>query len=953
MKKLQSFSSFIIIITFLFAPIAPALALGEVDVGTTNSAPTVVEATPPAPEPTPTVTTETTTSTDTTSTTVGDTTVSANTSTGSETTVPTITVFDTTPPVITDIVSASLLPTEATVAWVTNELAVSHFRYGTTTSYGSTVTLGTGGALVHVATMLNLSPATTYYYCIDATDLFNNTSDSCGHSFTTAIEVVQADTNPPTILTVSVSPVTTTSAGISWTTDQVANGYVEYGTTMNYGTTVNASSDYAPAHSVTLSSLLPNTTYHYRITSHDGIGNTAYTPDETFTTAALVGTGETIVTAPTGTLIAPTLLVSSVEASTIGETSATITWTTDLLSDSQAEYGNNINLGLHTTLNSNLTTNHSVTISNLSPDTSYYFRVKSKPTPASVATVSNLHEFSTLIVPIFVTTPATILSVSSSNVSTTSANVSWTTDIAATGHVEYGISTQYGQTTTMQTSQSSQSVGLDDLVPSTTYHYRIKAVTVAGDITYSDDHTFTTTHATTTVSAPSAISNLSVSGHDATSAQLSWNTSSADSDAGMFTEVRYSTSLITESNWNAAISAQLTPIIYPELSPSGTARTYLVAGLSPNTMYYFALKQKYETGDWSVLSNVVSATTLASVPVGSPNDSLNEIINDNSGNGLVVESGNSTTGGDSGTAEPFIPETTTSLPIAHPTFVNATGLDEQIVFTWNNPNEADFVRTIIVKKAGNYPTTPADGTVVFESDSETFTDTDVNNGTTYYYAFYSYDHARTYSESVRVSLAPIAVLSSSRGGSSGKSSGGGSVGQVVLRETPVIMPLGVEEHFTTVWEKGDTHIEIEHVQHVLALDGEFYPTTIIDGKFGAVTEKGLKQFQSKYKLPITGVTDVATQKQLNLVSQSLVTLDIPGDARVLEKDLKPGDAGEAVKSLQQLLADEGSHQDIIDGKYGRQTQVSVRAFQLKYFVKPPSGIVGSKTRHMLKVVTGL
>ncbi len=997
MKKLKSFTAFITLASILLLPLAPVFALGEVDLGTTGSAPMVTTETAPPTAPTVTQTTPTistspaepatttttpgSTSTNTT-TTVGDTTVSTNTST-STTPSTSVTISDTTPPVISDIVSASVLPTEATVAWVTNELSVSHFRYGTTTNYGSTVTLGVSGTLIHAATMLNLTLGTTYYYCIDATDLANNATESCGHQFTTAAQALQADTNPPTISSVTIAPITINSATVSWTTDELANGQIEYGTTQDYGSTTIENTDYTLLDSATLSNLLPNTEYHYHITSRDEIGNTVSAPDETFMTEMLPSTGVTV-TAPTeilhteGTGVPPakvSLLISGIETSFLGETSATVSWMTDVPSDSQVEYGNSINLGFETSVNSTLNTNHSVTISNLTPDTNYIFRIKSKPLGTSIATVSNLHEFSTLITPIFVTTPANITSVASSEITTTGANIAWTTDIATTGHIEYGITTEYGQVASSPANQSSHTASLPDLAPDTTYHFRVKALNTAGDITYSDDQTFMTPAATSTIStvniptnsiapivAPASVANLSVTGHDETSALLSWNAASVDSDAGMLNDVRYNTTPVTESNWNSTTSAQVTPIAYPDLSPNGTARTYFVAGLAPNTTYYFAIKSKYEASGWSAISNIVSVTTLAMLPTDtSSNTQNNEAQNTNSGNGNLVAGeptaniniGNSTntiTGG------LFAPETTTSLPIQHPTFINGTGLDRQIIFTWNNPNEADFVRTIIVRKAGSYPTSPTDGSVIHESNSETFTDTDVTNGTRYYYAFYSYDHARNYSESVRVSLAPTAPIvyaTFSRGGSGGSSGGTVSPQQFVLHETPVIMPREAAEHFTTVWEKGDQNIEVEHVQHVLKVDGEFYPGERIDGQFGPITEKGLKQFQAKYNLPQSGITDQPTQKQLNLSSQSLVALDAPEDATVLETDLKPGNKNDTVKGLQQLLSDEGSYAGPVDGQFGQQTKSAVRAFQVKYFVKPPDGIVGPKTRHMLKILTGM
>jgi len=80
-------------------------------------------------------------------------------------------------------------------------------------------------------------------------------------------------------------------------------------------------SDYTLVDTTTISNLQPNTTYHYRITTHDQIGNTFSTPDDTFMTWALVGTGEGTVAAPDVTVNTPVasatapLLISGIETS--------------------------------------------------------------------------------------------------------------------------------------------------------------------------------------------------------------------------------------------------------------------------------------------------------------------------------------------------------------------------------------------------------------------------------------------------------------------------------------------------------------------------------------------------------------------------------------------------------------------------------------------------------------
>src|SRR5258708_4677840 len=109
-------------LALLFAPAAPALALGELPV------------TPPA---------------------------------------------DTTPPVISGVATSTILPTGVTLVWTTNELAVSTFEYGTTQSYGSSGSLSASAGIGGTVTLIGLLPSTTYYYCIHATDTSSNASQSC------------------------------------------------------------------------------------------------------------------------------------------------------------------------------------------------------------------------------------------------------------------------------------------------------------------------------------------------------------------------------------------------------------------------------------------------------------------------------------------------------------------------------------------------------------------------------------------------------------------------------------------------------------------------------------------------------------------------------------------------------------------------------------------------------
>jgi peptidoglycan hydrolase-like protein with peptidoglycan-binding domain/phosphodiesterase/alkaline phosphatase D-like protein len=819
---------------------------------------------------------------------------------------------DTTPPVISNVTSLSLATTTATITWDTNEAAVSTLQYGTTTSYGSSATLSTSALIAHETTLTGLTSGTTYHYCVHAIDISGNVANSCSHSFTTATANVVTDTTPPNLTLVTVTPITTTGATVNFTTSEISNAQIEYGTTASYGTTTALDTNLALTHVVTLSNLTPNTLYHYRIRTGDQLGNETIGPDETFTTQALsLIESQSVMT---------NVNISGVEMASVSTSSVTINWNTNLSADSQVEYGDSQDFGSVTILDSTLGTTHSVIINNLTPNTNYIFRVKSKVAGASIATVSENYEFNTLSVATPVVAPANILSVLAGTPTSTTLSITWTTDKSTTSQVEYGISTSYGQATVLNSSMStSHTANLTELTPSTIYHYRVKSVDEASNITYSEDYTFTTVAIAGNIiqAAPIAITTLTAPDYDQESANLVWHVGSASIDTAQQYDIRFSTSPITSQNWANATEAQSTPIYYGDLSPNGTERSYIVAGLSHNTTYYFALSSKFENTSYGDLSNIVSVKTTQNSSVN------NEVSVGGSGGGVSGTSGGygSASGGNNKSSY-------------EPTLVKAEPVDGEIVFSWKNPGELNFVRTVVVRKEGAYPTAPTDGTTIYEGRSETFTDTNIQNGKTYFYAIYSYNHDKTYSSAVKISLAPSALNK-----------------EVKFDESGFISPLSPIEHFTRVFKKGDINIEIEHLQEILALHG--YPQNIIDGKFGALTEKALRSFQLKHNPPPTGIVDSATQKELNTMAQSETKLDIPEEYSIFDVNLKLGNKNENVRALQQYLVYEGSlSADAVDGSYGQKTKAAVTAFQKKYNLTP-DGSTGPKTRHKMRQLSGL
>jgi hypothetical protein len=67
--------------------------------------------------------------------------------------------------------------------------------------------------------------------------------------------------------------VTSTSATVTWVTNEAATTQVQYGTTTAYGATTALNGSLLTTHSQALTGLSAATTYYYRVLSRDAAGN--------------------------------------------------------------------------------------------------------------------------------------------------------------------------------------------------------------------------------------------------------------------------------------------------------------------------------------------------------------------------------------------------------------------------------------------------------------------------------------------------------------------------------------------------------------------------------------------------------------------------------------------------------------------------------------------------------
>ncbi len=206
-----------------------------------------------------------------------------------------------------------------------------------------------------------------------------------------------ADVTAPVItVTPQAINITSTSFTVSWTTNEPSTSVVNYGTTGAYGSTTTQT-PLVTTHLVQITGLTASTLYHFRVQSVDAAGNTVVSGDSTQTTFA---GGVTDTTPP---------VISSILATPNSNgTQCTISWSLDEYATGQVLYGLTSALGQASVKETSFAYNaHVQTISSLTPNTLYYYKVQSGDASGNVATSS---------IATFTTAAITVLSMYRSNV---------------------------------------------------------------------------------------------------------------------------------------------------------------------------------------------------------------------------------------------------------------------------------------------------------------------------------------------------------------------------------------------------------------------------------------------------------------------------------------------------------------------------------------------------------
>ena len=261
------------------------------------------------------------------------------------------------------------------------------------------------------------------------------------------------------------------------------------------------------------STVASSTKYYYKVATEDGHGNVSYL-------SSVVGPGvangaQDFGEGGGGTEAAPPV-ISNIQINNTETNSATIDWTTDELSDSEVYYKvSSVWPGTSTSAYTDsqgvpsMVTSHSVTISNLQPNTQYYFLVKSTDPYNNIGTAS--YSSST-----FETSQGPVISgVSVDSVTNNSAEIVWKTNTESNSYIVYSTSPDLSNSQTFgsDTLTTDHSIVLSDLEKGTKYYFYVKSTDAQSNTAYDKNvvngqvsyYNFVTTQNT----KPPVISNIS------------------------------------------------------------------------------------------------------------------------------------------------------------------------------------------------------------------------------------------------------------------------------------------------------------------------------------------------------------------------------------------------------------------------------------------------------------
>lgn len=256
-------------------------------------------------------------------------------------------------------------------------------------------------------------------------------------------------------------------------------------------------------------------------------------------------------------------------------------------------------------------------ISGLVSNTTYYFAIKAADELNQWSVLSNVATAKTLS---NTTTSTDITDLAATGQSMTSVSLAWTAPTAAAQYelrfANYAITEDnWNNANRVNSVGAPEPAGVPEeftvyaLTPNIKYYFALKAADQSGAWSALSNVVSRSTGTAIESAAPADVADLKSINVTASTVSLSWTAPGDDGTTGTASQydLRYALSPITADNWSSA--QRLAGVGAPQ--PSGSLESYDIAGLNSGTDYYFALKTADEVPNWSGISNVVNAQTVA------------------------------------------------------------------------------------------------------------------------------------------------------------------------------------------------------------------------------------------------------------------------------------------------------------------------------------------------------
>jgi hypothetical protein len=566
---------------------------------------------------------------------------------------------DTTPPAaVGTLAVVSVTQTSATLGWTavgddgnTGTATTYDFRYSTSainaSNWGS-ATRVTGETAPKAAGQMerlmvtSLAAGVTYYFALKVADEVPNWSAlSNSPSGTTQLPV---DTIAPSeVTTLAVMSTTRTTVLLSWTAVG-DDGNTGTATTydLRYSTSnvtpgsfssatqvigVSAPRPAGQAETLTVTGLTAGTTYHFAIEVADeasnwsGLSNVA----DSATQSAPDTTSPGAVTTLAITSATPT--AATLAWTAVGDDGGSGTASTyDLRYSTTQIRGENWDAAAQAVGEPAPQSSgrpETFVVSGLTSGTAYYFALKAGDEVPNWSDLSNVTTGATPPMP-DTASPGPVATLVVSSVTSTTATLTWTAvgddgneGTAASYDLRYSTSpidtARFPSTTQVMGEPSPHAAGtsetmtVSDLSAGMTYYFALRVADEVPNWSDLSNVPSSVTQPTLDTVPPAAVVTLVLASATQTAVTLTWAATGDDGDTGTAAtyDFRYSTSIISPGNFGSATQAEGEPIP----GAAGQVGTFVISGLAPGTMYYFAVKVADEVGNWSGLSQVVNVRT--------------------------------------------------------------------------------------------------------------------------------------------------------------------------------------------------------------------------------------------------------------------------------------------------------------------------------------------------------